>query len=76
MQDFNQQPNIQGPITTADSAASGRLKVDVNQKKRMSKNKRKIMKKAMGIEAENKKETIKEKGVEEPIFSKYKNLKK
>ncbi len=34
MQDFSPQPNIQGPTSTADSASEGRLKVDVNNKKR------------------------------------------
>lgn len=36
----NNTPNYIGPTTTANSAAEGRLKVDVNQKK-----KRKILKK-------------------------------
>lgn len=34
MQDFNTQPNYSGPTTTAESAASGRLKVGVTQKKK------------------------------------------
>ena len=34
MQDSSPQPNISGPTTTADSAAEGRLMVDVNNKKR------------------------------------------
>lgn len=29
MQDSNTQPNYSGPITTANSASEGRLKVDV-----------------------------------------------
>ena len=34
MQELNTQPNYSGPITTADSAVDGRLKVDVNMKKK------------------------------------------
>ena len=40
MEDFNLQPNIQGPITTADSLQSGRLKVDASGKR-----KKKLLKK-------------------------------
>ena len=34
MQDFNTQSNYSGPTTTASSAADGRLKVGVIQKKK------------------------------------------
>jgi hypothetical protein len=34
MLDFKPQPNYSGPTTTANSASEGRLKVDVNQKKK------------------------------------------
>lgn len=37
MQDFNSQPNYSGPTTTAESAAEGRLKVGVSQKKKIIK---------------------------------------
>ena len=40
MLDFNTQSNYPGPTTTMNSASEGRLKVDVNHKK-----KRKILKK-------------------------------
>ena len=32
--DFSTPPNYSGPTTTANSAAEGRLKVEVSQKKR------------------------------------------
>lgn len=34
MEAISPTPNIQGPRTTADSAAEGRLKISVSQKKR------------------------------------------
>lgn len=34
MLDSNPQPNYSGPTTTANSAAEGRLKVDVGQMKK------------------------------------------
>lgn len=36
MEALNTQPNYSGPTTTANSQAEGRLKVDVNQKKKKS----------------------------------------
>lgn len=38
--DINQPPNYSGPTTTANSFAEGRMKVDVNQKKKSIINKR------------------------------------
>jgi hypothetical protein len=42
MLDFSSLPNYSGPSTTANSEKEGRLKVDVNQKK-----KKKIIKKIL-----------------------------
>ena len=45
MLDFSPQPNYSGPTTTANSAAEGRLKVDVGARKSKKKLLKRILKK-------------------------------